>query len=223
MDILNFDEYFNRELWLKNIDDDLKTLIAFGLYDEKEIINKIKENTMIDFNRLNEMIDEVNNVITDVKKDAEQTKKEGDNIKETLWANAHHKLGKMYKIYQNAIKDESYLVKDDLKIKIYIENGIIEFSSGGITLRTFNQHTYKTDSYYCIGDNYSPDSYKRYNHSHPSIIYFHDLASMWDDVEEDIESQFINGIHAILKQRSENAHKENMEAHEFLNSISNSI
>ena len=177
---------------------------------------------MVDFNKLNAMIDEVNNVITDVKKDAEQTKKEGDNIKETLWANAHHKLGKMYKIYQNAIKDESYLVKRNLKLDIYIENGTIRFESGGINLRTYNHHRNEFDFYY-IGDDYSAFNYEHCNHSHPSIIFFHDVASMWDDVENDIESQFVNGIHAILKQRSENAHKENTEAHEFLNSVSNSI
>ena len=177
---------------------------------------------MVDFNKLNAMIDEVNNVITDVKKDAEQTKKAGDNIKETLWANAHHKLGSMYKVYQNAIKDENYLAKMDFKLDIYIENGTIRFESGGISLRTYNHRREEFDFYY-IGDDYNPSNYKRYNHSHPSIIYFHDVAFMWDDIEEDIESQFVNGIHAILKQRSKNAHKENVEAHEFLNSISNSI
>lgn len=177
---------------------------------------------MVDFNKLNAMIDEVNTVITDVRKDAKQTKKEGDNIKETIWANAHHKIGNMYKIYQNAIKDEGYLTKRDLKLDIYVENGTIRFESGGISLRTYNHRWQKFD-FYCIGDDYNSFNYEHYNHSHPSIIYFHDVASIWDDVEEDIESQFVNGIHAILKQRSENAHKENVEAHEFLNSISNSI
>ena len=89
-------------------------------------------------------------------------------------------------------------------------------------MRTYN-HCHTDFDFYYIGDDYSSSNYEHYNHSHPSIIFFHDVAFIWDDVEKDIESQFVNGIHAILKQRSKNAHKENVEAHEFLNSVSNSI
>lgn len=177
---------------------------------------------MIDFDKLNSMIDEVNNIIVDVKNDTEQTKKEGDNIKETLWANAHHKIGNMYKIYQNAIEDEDCSIKRNLMIDIYVESGFIRFESGGISLRTYNSIRREWNSYYIRSD-YKSYDYKKYNHSHPSIQYFHDVAFVWDEVENDIESQFVNSIHAILKQRSENAHKENAKTHEFLNSISNSI
>ena len=177
---------------------------------------------MIDFDKLNSMIDEVNNVIVDVKKDAEQTKKEGDNIKETLWANAHHKIGNMYKVYQNAIKNESYPMIEDLIIEICVEGGIIRFENRGISLRTYNFIKRKWNFYYIHSD-YKSSNYEHYNHSHPSVKFFHEVAFVWDEIEDDIESQFVNSIHAILKQRSENAHKENTEAHEFLNSISNSI
>lgn len=171
---------------------------------------------MIDFDKLNAMVDEVNNVISDVDKDTKQTNKEIDNLKETIWCYAHRSLAKMYKAYYKAIQDVDSNLKRDLEIRIDIRNGLIVFESGGITLKAMYD-------YYCIGDDYAPQRYKNYNKSHPTIIWFHNVASDWDDIIDDIEEQFVNGIHTILKKKSKIAHEKNVKAHESLNSISNSI
>lgn len=155
---------------------------------------------MVDFEKLNSMINEVNNVINDVDENTKAIEKENYNTVMLAFCKANEYLIDLRDTYIKAIGDFK-----DIGIEIPIsDGGRIRINKQGIGV------TNGENPFYYIGTIKAQLKYryKEHNKSHPSIIWFSNLAMDFELEKEDIERHFVNGIHSILEQRSNKAHKE---------------
>lgn len=181
---------------------------------------------MIDFDKLNSMIDEVNTVINDVVKETQQNRNELNNLKEVAYNNATADLIKYCNILTKAIKG----FKENIEIEIPID--------GHGDRLMFTRHipyestpgTYAVEvtngdyQFYRIIDNRGwkesrTKEYSDINHSHKSVIWFENLAADWDDVKDKVEEGIVNGVNYILKEKAKFAHKANEKSKENLESF----
>lgn len=166
---------------------------------------------MVDFDKLNDMINEVNNIIEDVKTQTVQMNKDTAKIKKDKFIEVNKILINYYDVYMKSIGD-AYSGRD-FKINIPLGAGRIKFSNCGICVHLNCDDDKRNPSYndysiWCTNDDKRIEfSYQNYNKSHPSIIWFTNLAMVWNEFENEFDKIFIEQIHNILKQRSENTHK----------------
>ena len=179
---------------------------------------------MIDFDKLNAMVDEVNNVISDVKKETTRMNENTAEIIKDKFTEVNKILVNYYDIYVKSI-GEQY----SLETSISLGKGCIKFSKNGINVH-FNTNEDRRDRYYndysiCCENNDAKikSRYDNLNKSHPSIIWFTSLIMVWDKFENEFDTKFTEQIHNILKLRSENAHKEYNTAQHGLEHYQNLI
>lgn len=179
---------------------------------------------MIDFDKLNAMVDEVNNVISDVKKETTRMNENTAEIIKDKFVEVNKILVNYYDIYVKSI-GEQY----SLKTSISLGEGCIKFSKSGISVH-FNTEKDRRDRHYndysiCCENNDARIKfrYDNLNKSHPSIVWFTSLAMVWDKFENEFDTKFTEAIHNILKLRSEDAHKEYNTAQHGLEHYQNLI
>ena len=167
---------------------------------------------MVDFDKLNAMIDEVNNVIGDVETETIRMNHNTEEIKKDKFIKVNRILINYYDVYIKSIGG-TYSGRN-YKMNIPLGAGRIKFHNGGINVHLNCNDDKRNPSYndYSICCNGKGEcveySYKNYNKSHPSIIWFTNLAMVWDKFENEFDKIFTEQIHDILKQRSENAHEK---------------
>lgn len=183
---------------------------------------------MVNFEELNKMINEINNVIADVNKDTVSIKAKIRNIKEEIYNHAMEDIVMYCKMLSNAVKKSEL----NTNYEIPLENFSLYFSRTDLCRDTWSTYGASIifitenleEKVYQIVDNrggYINDkTYDNINHSHPSIKAFEKFILDWDNNKEIIETEIVNAVHNILKQRSEIAHNNNKKALEEYNSIS---
>ena len=181
---------------------------------------------MIDFDKLNSMIDEVNTVINDVNKETQQNNNELNNLKEVVYYNATADLIKYCDILTKAMKG----FKKNIVIEIPIDgNGdrlmFTRHTPYESTLGAYAVEVTNGDyPFYRIINNRvckksRAEEYKDINHSHKSVIWFENLAADWDNVKDKIEEGVVNGVNYILKEKAKFAHEANEKSKENLESF----
>ena len=181
---------------------------------------------MIDFDKLNSMIDEVNTVINDVNKETQQNKNELNNLKEVAYYNATADLIKYCDILTKAMKGFKKNIEIEIPIDghndrlIFTRHIPYESTPGTYAVEVTNGDY----PIYRIIDNrgWKESRIKEYediNHSHKSVIWFENLAADWDDVKDKIEEGVVNGVNYILKEKAKFAHEANEKSKENLESF----
>ncbi len=167
---------------------------------------------MVDFEKLNAMISEINNVIGDVETETIRMNHDVEQIKKNKFIEVNKILINYYKIYTESIG--GMYSNCDLKMGIPLGAGHIKFHRQGIYVHLNCDEDKRNPSYndysICCDDNDERIKfrYKDYNKSHPSIQWFTSLAMVWDKFENEFDKVFTEQIHDILKQRSEIAHEK---------------
>ena len=181
---------------------------------------------MIDFDKLNSMINEVNTVINDVNKETQQNKNELNNLKEVAYYNATTDLKKYCDILTKAMKGFKKNIEIEIPIDghgdrlIFTRHIPYESSFGTYAVEVTNGNY----PIYRIIDNrgWKESCVKEYediNHSHKSVIWFENLAADWDNVKDKIEEGVVNGVNYILKEKAKFAHEANEKSKENLESF----
>ena len=179
---------------------------------------------MVDFDKLNAMIDEVHTVITDIETETNNIKTEIYNIKKDRYDRVIKELQKYCDILSKA-RDNSQIRKAiEIQIGKQKNNGKFKFTR----LNTYNDiFTYyglkvsNGETFYTIIDSlYGEQSFENINHNHPAVIWFEDLIKEWDNIKGIVEEGVVNGVNDILKQQSEIAHKKYENAKSKLNAES---
>ena len=183
---------------------------------------------MIDFDKLNSMIDEVNTVINDVNKETKCNRNELNNLKEVAYNNAVADLIKYCNILTKAIKGFEENIEIEIPIDghgdrlMFTRHIPYEATPGTYAVEVTNGDY---QFYRIINNNGWKESrakeYGDINHSHKSVIWFENLAADWDNVKDKIEEGIVNGVNYILKEKAEFAHKENVKAKKNLESFLN--
>lgn len=168
---------------------------------------------MIDFDKLNAMIDEVHSVIADIETEIKDAETETYNIQKNRYNRAIKDLQKYCDILSKA--------KGNLPVRNAIEIQIGKQKSGKFRFTRLNQHNDiiseyyglkvsdgKTSFYTIIDSHLGEKGFENINHSHPSVIWFEDLIKEWDNIKGIVEEGVVNGVNDILKQQSEFAHKK---------------
>ena len=182
---------------------------------------------MVDFDKLNAMIDEVNNIISDVETETIRMNHNTENIKKNKFVEVNKILANYYDIYIKSIGGQ--YCKSNLTIDVPLGAGRIGFKTGGIYVHAKCHEDSKDpnyNSYYiCCNNNDAiiEDSYTDYNKSHPSIIWFTNLTMVWNDYENEFDKLFTEQLHYILKCRSENAHEKYNKAQKNFEHFNNLI
>ena len=176
---------------------------------------------MIDFDKLNAMIDEVHNVISDVKEETKDIESKIFDIKNERYDKAVADLIEYCNVLTKAHNNFSN-GRNDIKIR-FEDNGAILFTRLDRYNDIWNSYGVKVmdkhNAEYTIIDSTRGESlYGNINHSHPSVIWFENLIKDWDNVKNFIEPKVIDGVNIILKSQSEIAHKNNLSAKSKLNS-----
>lgn len=155
---------------------------------------------MMDFEKLNSMINEVNNVINDVNKSTKEIENENYNTIMSAFCKANEYLIDLRNTYIKAIENFK-----DVEIEIpFPDGGVIRIAKQGIAVSNGVNPYY----YIAVTKTNVESRYKECNKSHPSIIWFSNTAMNFEEEKENIERHFIDGIHFILEERSNKAHKE---------------
>ncbi len=180
---------------------------------------------MVDFDKLNAMIDEVHTVITDIETETKNIETEVYNIQKDRYDRAIKDLQKYCNILSKARGNFQIGKAIEIQIEKQAYGGKFRFTRlneyndifGYYGLKISNG---KTGFYTIIDSQHGEKSFKNINHSHPSVIWFEDLIEEWDNIKSIVEEGVVNGVNDILKQQSETAHKKYENAKSKLNSES---
>jgi hypothetical protein len=168
---------------------------------------------MVDFDKLNAMIDEVHSVITDIETETKDTETKVYNIRKDRYDRAIKDLQKYCDILSKARGNFQITGAIEIKIEEQKNSGKFKFTR----LNEYNDiYGYyglkvsdgKTTFYTIIDSQRKKKSFENINHSHPSVIWFEDLIKEWDNIKGVVEEGVVNGVNDILKQQSEIAHKK---------------
>ena len=182
---------------------------------------------MLDFGKLNAMIDEVNNVIADVENETSDIKNKVYNSVALAYDYVCDELAKYCIILNKACdssSDKTYKnIKANFEIPIQNSNGkfrfVYDYLSYTFSVKVLADkdddgkwggyqiiHTIKPFDYISI------ESYEAINRSCPSIKWFLQICNDWNNYKSEVENAVVNAVNDILKQKSEFAHQDNIKA-----------
>lgn len=168
---------------------------------------------MIDFNKLNEMIDEVNTVIKNEEKETKTINEITYDIKQGKYNNVVEDLKKYCDVLTKANANNNGRI--DIKIPFGNDKGFVftRVDSRRDVWSQYSLYIYNNQStYYIIDSRWGAKKYYYLNHSNTCIIWFNELIKDWDNAKTKIETEVVNGVNAILKSRAEKANEENKKA-----------
>ena len=180
---------------------------------------------MVDFDKLNAKIDEVQTVITDIETETKNIETEVYNIQKDRYDRAIKDLQKYCNILSKARGNFQIGNTIEIQIEKQAYGGKFRFTR----LNTYNDiyahyglkvSDGKIGFYTIIDSQHGERSFESINRSHPSVIWFEDLIKEWDNIKGIVEEGVVNGVNDILKQRSEFAHKKYENAKSKLDSES---
>lgn len=186
----------------------------------------LKEKTMLDFGKLNAMIDEVNNVIADVENETSDIKNKVYNSVALAYDYVCDELVNYCKILNKACDSSSSKTYKNIKasFEIPIQNPIGKFKftydypeySFDVRVLADEDNDGKWNGYRIVhtGRNgyISTESYEAVNRSHSSIKWFLQICDDWNSYKSEVENAVVNAVNNILKQKSEFAHQDNIKA-----------
>ena len=175
---------------------------------------------MVDFDKLNAMIDEVHTVIKDVEVETKDAEAKVYDIKKDRYDKVVADLVKYCDVLTKARNGSQ--IRVDIEIPTEMNGGKFLFTRVDQYHESWPDYGLKVsngeaDFYSIIDSKYGDKTYCNINHSHPSIIWFENLIKEWDDVKDIVEEDIVNGVNIILKQQSEIAHKKYENAKSKLN------
>lgn len=186
----------------------------------------LKEKTMLDFGKLNAMIDEVNNVIADVENETSDIKNKVHNSVALAYDYVCDELVNYCKILNKACDSSSDKTYKNIKasFEIPIQNPIgkivfkYEYPSYAFRVKVLvEDDNGELNSYQIIHTNRANDyigiqSYEGANRSHSAIKWFLQICDDWNSYKSEVENAVVNAVNDILKQKSEFAHQDNIKA-----------
>ena len=186
----------------------------------------LKEKTMLDFGKLNAMIDEVNNVIADVENETSNIKNKVHDSVALAYDYVCDELVKYCKILNKACDGSSETfkkIKASFEIPIQNTDGKFRFVYGYpsyafcVRVLADEDNDGKYDGYRIIhtnrNNNYiGMESYEATNRSLSSIKWFLQICDDWNSYKSEVENAVVNAVNDILKQKSEFAHQDNIKA-----------
>lgn len=168
---------------------------------------------MVDFDKLNAMIDEVHTVITDIETETKNIETEVYNMKKDRYDRVVKDLQKYCDILSKARGNSQIRHAIEIQIGEQKNSGKFKFTRLNEYNDVFGYYGFKvsdgkTTFYTIIDSQCKKKSFENINHNHPSVIWFEDLIKEWDNIKGIVEEGVVNGVNDILKQRSEIAHKK---------------
>lgn len=181
---------------------------------------------MIDFDKLNEMINEVNRVVTDVEDETVIIKNKVYDSIALAYDYVCDELTKYCKILNKACDSSSEKTYKKIKasFEIPIQNPIgkivfkYEYPSYAFGVKVLiEDDNGELNSYQIIHTNRANDyvgvqSYEGVNRSHSAIKWFLQICGDWNSYKSEVENAVVNAVNDILKQKSEFAHQDNIKA-----------
>lgn len=181
---------------------------------------------MLDFGKLNAMIDEVNNVIIDVENETSNIKNKVYDSVALAYDYVCEELVKYCKILNKACNSSCSEIYRNIKasFEIPIQNTIgkivfkYEYPSYAFRVKVLvEDDNGKLNSYQIIHTSRANDyvdvqSYEGVNRSHSAIKWFLQICNDWNNYKSEVENAVVNAVNDILKQKSKFAHEDNIKA-----------
>ena len=161
---------------------------------------------MVDFDRLNAMVNEVNKVISDVESETIKYKKEKDRIEKETFDVMWDDICDYLDLFKKCVCKNEWMIVfqiENYKIKFYWRSGNLAFGSQATLyiIDGYNKYNYPL--------NYYSDNHYKHVKSCNTLEMFMQIANEWESKYKELfEIEITKQVESILKERAENAHAE---------------